>query len=122
MDSAELPTRVSQVYLCRANSLILDNLRIFFGGGYPPALRRGLKVQVLSPGRIRRSDHPHDVSRRCRLNGLGSRSSRISVISWSIWLPFRRLQEWQHATRFSHVDSPPLDRGSTWSSVSSPAV
>ena len=51
----------------------------------------------------------------CRLNGLGSRSRCMSVSSCSSWLPLRRLQLWQHATRFSHVLSPPRERGITWS-------
>src|ERR1017187_314512 len=58
----------------------------------------------------------------CRLNGRGSRCSFMSVSSCSSELPFLRLHSWQHATRFSHVDNPPRDRGTTWSSVSSPAV
>src|SRR5579863_9922344 len=36
-------------------------------------------------------------------------------------LPLRRLQEWQHATRFSQVELPPRERGVTWSSVNSEA-
>ena len=40
--------------------------------------------------------------------------------SCGIWFPLRRLQGWQQATRFSHVEAPPRDRGTTWSSVSSP--
>src|SRR6266404_1888072 len=42
------------------------------------------------------------------------------LVSWASWFPLRRLQSWQQATRFSQVDSPPRERGITWSSVSSP--
>ena len=55
----------------------------------------------------------------CRLNGRGGRASRIFAYS-GVWLPFRLLQAWQHATRFYHAVSPALDRGITWSSVNSP--
>src|SRR6478736_5119067 len=58
----------------------------------------------------------------CRLvwsvNGRGSLNSFISV-SASSRLPLRRLHGWQQATRFSHVDKPPRERGITWSSVRS---
>src|SRR5579864_4716165 len=56
----------------------------------------------------------------CRLNGRGSRSG-FMFTSCGMWLPLVRLQLWQHATRFSHVDVPPRERGITWSSVSSAA-
>ena len=43
----------------------------------------------------------------CSENGRGSRTSFMSFNSCSNWLPLRRLQSLQHATRFSHVDNPP---------------
>jgi hypothetical protein len=55
----------------------------------------------------------------CRLKGRGWRASFIPASS-GVRLPFRLLQGWQQATRFSHADSPARDRGITWSSVSSP--
>jgi len=58
----------------------------------------------------------------CRLNERGSRCSFMSVSSCSSWLPLRRLQSWQQATRFSQVERPPRERGTTWSRVSSLAV
>src|SRR5580658_11045737 len=54
-----------------------------------------------------------------RLNDRGSRAG-FMLASWGSWLPLRRLQGWQQATRFSQVDRPPRERGITWSSVSSP--
>ena len=57
----------------------------------------------------------------CRLKARGSRISFMLGFAGS-WLPLRRLQEWQQATRFSQVDEPPRERGMTWSSVSSPAA
>src|ERR1700676_2408542 len=54
-----------------------------------------------------------------RLKDRGSREG-LMLASWGSWLPLRRLQGWQHATRFSQVERPPRDRGITWSSVSSP--
>ena len=40
--------------------------------------------------------------------------------SWGVRLPFLLLQGKQQATRFSHTESPPLDRGTTWSRVRLP--
>src|SRR5229473_1441452 len=54
----------------------------------------------------------------CKLNALGSRISFIPA-SMGNWLPFCRLQGWQQATRFSQVEAPPRERGTTWSRVSS---
>src|SRR5688500_20369347 len=54
----------------------------------------------------------------CKEKARGRRTKCIRASS-GVRLPFRWLQRLQHATRLSHVDSPPRERGSTWSSVSS---
>src|ERR1035438_1104094 len=54
-----------------------------------------------------------------RLKERGSRAG-FMLASCGNWLPLRRLQGWQQATRFSQVERPPRERGMTWSSVSSP--
>src|SRR5580698_9863417 len=48
--------------------------------------------------------------------GRGCRASAIPA-SCGVRLPFALLHGWQAATRFSHVDCPPRERGNTWSSV-----
>ena len=47
------------------------------------------------------------------------RRMRCIRASSGVRLPFWWLQRLQHATRLSHVLSPPRERGKTWSSVSS---
>src|SRR5918997_2096425 len=51
-----------------------------------------------------------------KARGLRTRCIRASS---GVRLPFWWLHFLQHATRLSHVDSPPRERGKTWSSVSS---
>src|SRR5437868_639297 len=50
------------------------------------------------------------------------RRMRCIRASSGVRLPFWWLHRLQHATRLSHDDSPPRERGSTWSSVSSDGV
>src|SRR2546423_12053942 len=50
------------------------------------------------------------------------RRIRCMRASSGVRLPFWWLQRLQHATRLSQVLSPPRERGSTWSSVSSDGV
>ena len=54
----------------------------------------------------------------CKLNGRGALANFIPASS-GVRLPFRLLHGWQQATRFSHDDPPPRERGCTWSNVSS---
>src|SRR3954465_3640185 len=54
--------------------------------------------------------------------GLGGRGSDMRVITATLGSrsPLRRLQGAQQVTMLSHVDGPPRERGTTWSSVSVP--
>src|ERR671926_24779 len=54
----------------------------------------------------------------CSENARGRRMRCIRASS-GVRLPFWCLQRLQHATRLSHVLSPPRERGKTWSRVSS---
>ena len=81
-----------------------------------------LEVEILPPVRIRRPNHPHNVTAGVQREGSRLAAAASSVSSCSISEPLRRLHSLQHATRFSHVDAPPRDLGTTWSSVNSAAV
>src|SRR3954447_7595180 len=70
-------------------------------------------------------------SQRCGIFGVASRMNSTGAggrgrADSSIWtscgrrLPLRRLHGAHDVTTFSHVESPPFDRGITWSSVSRP--
>ena len=54
--------------------------------------------------------------------GEGGRGERGSAMRASsrVRLPFFRLQGEQAETTFSHTESPPRERGTTWSSVRRP--
>jgi hypothetical protein len=56
--------------------------------------------------------------------GEGARGgrARFMCVSSSSRSPLRRLQGAQAVTTFSHTESPPRERGTTWSSVSRPAL
>ena len=54
------------------------------------------------------------AGRPARLGGSGMSAS------WGVRLALRRLQGEQAATTFSQLDSPPRERGTTWSKVRPP--
>src|SRR6185369_1374620 len=54
----------------------------------------------------------------CELNDCGRLSSRMRASS-GVRSPLRLLHGRQQATRFSHPEEPPRERGTTWSSVRS---
>ena len=62
------------------------------------------------------------AARRMKSTGAGARGGRGSVIatSSSSRSPLRRLHGAHEVTTFSHDESPPFERGITWSSVSRP--
>ena len=60
------------------------------------------------------------VARLMNSTGAGGFGEWWSTIctSWGRRLPLRRLQGAHEVTTFSQIDSPPRERGTTWSSVS----
>ena len=60
------------------------------------------------------------MTKRAGVGALGFTSRRISISSGRR-LPLRRLHGAQEVTTFSQTESPPRERGTTWSSVSLPA-
>ena len=78
-----------------------------------------------SPGRYwRQTSGTRWAASRMKSTGAGMCGVRGSDIdaSSSVLSPLRRLQGAHAVTTFSHTESPPRERGTTWSSVSRPAV
>ena len=116
----------------------IDNLKVCKLPGAPsfaPLRRAGFETiqqRTTKPRRpLRSTDTSAKPRRRCPImrmmrrryaarRALARAAASYRSIHAATGCPCGRLQSWQQATRFSHVERPPRERGMTWSSVNSP--